>query len=296
MTSLQEQFAELAAIAQLHLLQEFDRSERIAVNAESFAFFKQYALQQKPPQNAPARPSEPTAAPAALQPPKTAIITKAPPMPPVVSPEKPVAATPAPQPKMPLAEAVVPKKQEVKQPEKTASKTNFELAPLKEAAEISLGDIRDIIKEKFPKQALIDDVPSDIEAKKIIDAWKQEPAIPAIMVLSFDETAEQQDFLEKLSKAINEKIAPSAVVKFDRVIHEQGWAAALQTKELRFIIAPTHGLHASPELMKHYREAPKQAKHYLGNIPLFLLPDIGIYLKNPKLKISLWNDLKSMLN
>jgi hypothetical protein len=43
--------------------------------------------------------------------------------------------------------------------------------------------------------------------------------------------------------------------------------------------------------MHFYKETPAQGTRTLGNIPLFLLPDLSLYLKDPLLKRSLWKAL-----
>ncbi len=61
-----------------------------------------------------------------------------------------------------------------------------------------------------------------------------------------------------------------------------------QSPDLRLVIASDYDLYLQPELMKVYREAPQQGKHYLNKTPLLLLSDLSLYLKEPQLKSLLW--------
>ena len=60
------------------------------------------------------------------------------------------------------------------------------------------------------------------------------------------------------------------------------------SSNLRLIIASDYGLYLQPKLMAYYREVTQQGKHFVNNIPLLLLSDLALYLKEPQLKSLLW--------
>jgi len=52
-----------------------------------------------------------------------------------------------------------------------------------------------------------------------------------------------------------------------------------------------YGIYSLSELMKHYKEDNRHNKRFLNKVPLLLLPDVSVYLKEPLLKLSLWRSL-----
>lgn len=287
--SLIDQYAEIIALTRLHLQQDFTLGERIPTDTATYEFYKQYALQKKA-----APPQQPA-------PQHFASASTRTPAPAYLAPNTPTKAQPAPQQPMtsiaPLQTTkptAAPAKEKAAPAHSKAPSNHIELEPLRNAVETDLNDIHAIIVERFPKQVILSDIPSDATARSINNAWTQETQIPDILVLSFGEPHLHHAFLQNLSNAISIRIAPSALIVAEKLSQEKDWDAVLKTKNLKFVIAAGNGLQATPDLQKHYKEAQKLAKHYLGQVPLYMLSDIGNYLKNPSLKVSLWNDLCSM--
>lgn len=278
------QFAELITMTRMHLLQEFQISDRIDADPETYLHFKQHALQQKKPQ-----PTSP--APTAPIPLKHVPIkahTSSPVLPSNPVEKKPIVKTPETIQQIPTSPE--PIKTSPKEP-----KGPFQLEPFAQPIEADFNDLKKIIAERYPNQPLKDKLPCDAHAKAIKDEWQKEILIPSVLILSFTDLPQHLDFLNSLAMAIGKQLAPASVFSADRLENDKGWESILSKDSLRLIIASGHSLNSNKELMKHHREAPKEAKHYLGKIPLFLLADISVYIKNPRLKIPLWADLKKTL-
>jgi hypothetical protein len=296
MTSLKDPYVELLALTQLYLLQEYKLHEKICAEPSTYALFKQYALQKKESSPQPP-PSLSLPRPPQLQ--KSQLSSR--PLDPVNSPldlAKPVKATATIMPKTVSPEEKSPPPQADKEPPNRSPKSqvaSFTLEPLPPAMPMPLNDVRSLIAEHYPAIPLAQQPPEDTLAKKIGKSWEYTASIPQAVILSFHEISKQQTFLNNICKALEIMGTPAKVFSANKIEQAKGWDNLLQSKELRFIIASDYGINALSDLMKHYREAPKQSRHYLGKIPLFLLSDVSFYLKEPTLKLPLWKALKEFL-
>lgn len=292
MTNLKQEFAELLSLTRLHLLQDFSRDEWLTTDPETFTIFKQHALQQKKNVQPKQIPQPPT------------VKQYAPPPPPIASPQqpKPIPSSapllppkaklgPKPLPSLTNIQSAPPEK---KPPTKDTSAFALEKMPL--PSPVDFTDVQKIIREKLPNIQVVDEIPNDSEAKRISNSWQQASSIPSVLVITFNESAKEITFLQNLTNAINDRLAPATLMSTQHVEVTFGWEKMLNSKELRLIIASTHGLNAHTELMKEYREVQKQAKFFLRKVPLCLLSDISLYLKEPKLKIPLWNSVMAELS
>lgn len=299
MNSIQEQFAELTALTQLYLMREFSQNQWIVADPEAYTYFKQHlaATAVPPIQRTPPKQTvpPPPAASQSKQQANVKVQEKIQPAPPPSIPQlvaaketipTPVNKTPPPTPTPPTSPTpkTTPTKSRVPMPES--------LQPI---SEVDLSDFKKIMKEKFPALVILDHVPGDEEAKRINSAWKQDLIPPAVLILCADENPKHRAFLFNLAKAISVCQMPAQVVFARKIEQENGWNALLKSNSLQLVIACDSSIHGLPGLMNHYREAVKQAKHYLGQVPLYLLSDLSIYWKEPRLKATLWNALRSEL-
>jgi protein required for attachment to host cells len=189
-------------------------------------------------------------------------------------------------PKLERVEAVkeLPKLERVEK-EKPAAR---ELPKMSEAAESGLSDIKKVLEAKFPSLVLLPNPPDDGEARKV-----NEKVLGEVVILCFDR--QTPPFLKNLAFAIQQEIASCSIVSAARLESEKGWENLLRQKHLKLILSSDYGLSGFPGGMQYFREVPKQAKSFLGNIPLLLLTDLSLYLKEPKLKPTLWRAICQML-
>jgi hypothetical protein len=307
MTSVNTRYAELVALTQFYLMQEYKIGQHLPTTPETYHFFRKYVLQKNTIQH-PTNPSPPKSQSQQSQsqpkPPQTSqqIAPKITPKPISTPSPTPVAnqnesqpifvnSTPPSLPDKPLE--IPPKNHELA---KTAKENiPFSLEPYEVHNELDFKELRKIIKEKLPHLTLLDTIPNDTEALQKAKRWEQKTDLSQVIILSFDENTKHQSFLSNIAKALKIYGISANVVTASRIEQEKGWNALLETGQLQLIIASSYGLYALPELLKHYREVAKNAKYYLGKTPLLLLSDLSFYFKEPGLKSSLWKALKDLL-
>lgn len=251
MNSLEKQYAELLALTQLFLLKNHEIKDRIYSETEAFNYFRDRVKETK---------SRPKPAPP-IQPVQT--IPR--PLPPINEPKK-----------QPVAE-VVEKAKTFPSPELVLDTPQIPKADTFE-------NMRSLYKQHLPNKQIVDKIPDDSEAIKKSTLWKQKK-IAAVAILSFNEPAQHQTFLQNLAKAIEHLNMPTEIQRAGTVEI---------SKELRLIIACESHFRASPVLMKSFRET--QSGHFFEQTPLLLLPDIAVYLKDANQKPLLWKTLKDILN
>lgn len=285
MNPLKEQYAELLALTQLYLLHEFPEKAWIPVSMPFYQWIR--ATHQPPPKTA-SIPSTPIQ-PAATQP--TPLPTPPSPLPAPAAPKKaeaPPQHTPTP-PKPAPQKAPEP----IPPPQKTEAtpRSFFTLEPMTQAVESDLTDIQTILAERFPKQTILKEVPSDTESNLL----KKEHTTEAAILLSFLESPEHLTFLTNIAKAIESRLAPAAVVAANDYEQDDRWHTLLQSPALRAIIISSANLQALPKLMKHYREDTTQKKFFLGQVPLVVLSDISLYFQEPTRKRALWDEITKVV-
>lgn len=161
-------------------------------------------------------------------------------------------------------------------------------APLPKSPPPSLRHLFSLIA---PEVAILNEIPSDAIAKKIAERWKTKNQSAPISLLLFQEPPEQRLLLEQIAKALDVYFGPAKVVHAETIEKEKQWEAFLSVSDLKMILICDYTLWQLNGLLKFYKETPAQGERTLGNVPLFLLPDLSLYLKDPLLKRSLWKAL-----
>ncbi len=151
--------------------------------------------------------------------------------------------------------------------------------------------VRDTLSRVAPELAIIQEIPSDITAQRIAERWKTKNQSAPISILSFQEPPEQRALLEQIAKALDVYFGPAKIVHAEEIERETQWEAFLSVSDLKMVIACDYTLWQLSGLMHFYKETPAQGTRALKNVPLFLLPDLSLYLKDPLLKRSLWKAL-----
>lgn len=143
----------------------------------------------------------------------------------------------------------------------------------------------------LPEIPLSSTKPDDTIARKIAHRWQYEMQAAEISILSSTKNAEEKAFLANLAEAISITFAPCRVIDSVRLEQAEEWSSFLSASQLQLILANDHEIWRLKNLMTHYKENPSQRKAFLGKIPLFMLPDLSLYFKDPQLKRSLWKAL-----
>ena len=148
-----------------------------------------------------------------------------------------------------------------------------------------------LLKKIAPNVAIINDPPNDTIAKKQASRWKTKNQIAPISILCFNEMEKQKTLLEEITKAIDVYFGPAKLISAESIEKEKQWDAFLVSQDLKLVIACDYTIWQLSDLMRYYKEIPSAQTRFLGNVPLFLLPDLSLYLKDPLLKRSLWKAL-----
>ncbi len=155
----------------------------------------------------------------------------------------------------------------------------------------SLSAVRHLLSIVAPELAILNDIPNDDLAKKIADRWKTKNQSAPISILLFQEPPEQRALLEQIARALDVYFGPAKIVNAEKIEKDKQWEAFLSVADLKIVIVCDHTLWQLSHLMQFYKETPASGVRTLGNVPLFLLPDLSLYLKDPLLKRSLWKAL-----
>ncbi len=291
MKSIKHGFAELLNLTQLYLLREYSLKEAKMVDPVTFGFFQNkmkssFVL----PSTKKVRPP-PLASMAPVQMPKNSLsATTVPPSPDPRPPEtrpEPPPSEPLPPPNQP--EPLIPDPKPPAIQDHSSKGKGFILEPMTSAS--STKDYREFWKlcsTLFLDWILCETIPSDALAQKHKNAWLNHQTITPVIILAFHEEEKQLAFLKNIAQAISLCLAPTRVLSAQKLEKENCWENVLNSPHLRLIIACDYGLYLQPNLMRFYREIPQQSKHLLNQIPLLLLSDLSLYLKEPQLKPLLW--------
>jgi hypothetical protein len=205
--------------------------------------------------------------------------------------KKPQAPKPAPPVALPPPPA--PKKVVAEPPPKPVAPPPAPVA-IAEPVEIPVTDfasVRNVLSVVAPELAILNEIPNDGIAKKIAERWKTKNQSAPISVLVYQEPPEQKALLEGIAKALDVYFGPAKIVSAEAIEKEKQWEAFLSVADLKMVIVCDYTLWQLHNLMHFYKETPAQSTRMVGNVPLFLLPDMSLYLKDPLLKRSLWKAL-----
>lgn len=193
----------------------------------------------------------------------------------------------------------LPPKAQIKPALPTVKAAAAEPAPIKEnlheepisPPKADFGSLRTILKTAAPELAILHDIPNDLIARKISERWKTKNQAAPISILCWQEPPEQKALLEQIARALDVYFGGARMIQVDAIEKEKQWEAFLSVADLKTIIVCDYTLWQLNHLMQFYKETPAQGTRVLGNIPLFLLPDLSLYLKDHLLKRSLWKAL-----
>lgn len=269
-----EQIAELSALTQTFLLQEFSHKDWIFADGDSYAFFKKLAGSSS--KTLTASPS-PTSQPhSKLQVPTQPMTVNK-----KIVNEYPKEKTPLqPSPPSPMSVVKAEDKACIAEEKKsTERKEFFRLAPPPPSLAVDLRDIRTIVTEIFPNQIIVEPIA---------------PPTPEIVVLYFNEVGDELMFLQNLTKAVCDLIAPGILRDMAKIEAQGGWNELLLNKSTRLIICSRQYMKNFPDCAKLFREDPDRPSDagYLGTVEVILLAPIADYQKDISLKRAIWKTIQ----
>jgi hypothetical protein len=312
---LQQEFLSLVALTKLYLLQDYSLDARIATDSETFLYFKNQALQQKEkgtgatnaqlkqeiaPQMAPRPLSAPQQQSMPTQPKSIISLEKT--IEPVAKATETTAkpaliATPTSHPKKKVEEkpqVIAPATQPAKSAIDGVYKKIALEPPVVVEGTTDFTSIKNCITKVFPNYSLSTDIPSDEEAKRLSMLWMTEqPFDAAVAILMGDLPVAESELIKRLCEAINQRLAPAAVVQPDAIEQKKGWEQLLAAPSLRLITTTRTQLKQLKNLCTHYRQI--EGAHHLGHIPLLLMEEISLYTQDPQRKAALWHSLSAFV-
>jgi len=155
-------------------------------------------------------------------------------------------------------------------------------------------DIKKSMGKLFPHISMLKEPIDDKTAKQKSQKYKLKNISSSITILAYKEDEKLYRFLEKLSISLSIYFYPSKVVSAYLIEKENSWDNFLN-EDISLIISSDYTIFELKNLRSFYKENPSKNEKFLKNIPLFLLPDIFLYLKEPTLKKSLFNALKQKI-
>lgn len=207
--------------------------------------------------------------------------------PPVMAREKPLVSPTLPPKVLP------PQKVEKKVEEAPPTPIQRTAAPVRETFSYFV-NFKTLLARCAPELALLKEVPDDSLAKRIAMRWKTKNRSAPISLLSFNEPPQQMAFLKNVTQALDVYFGPARLIAAEPIEKEKQWEAFLSVPTLKLIIVCDYTLWQLNAVLPFYREM-KEGR-MLGSVPLLLLPDLSLYLKDPSLKRSLWKALCSKLS
>lgn len=275
-------YAQLVALTQLFLFRENSYNESFTTTPSVYNFFRPFVpVAKKFVTQHLTQPSPPFHNPPPMPTPKPA------PEPGPIKPEPPPQPT-QPEPLPPAIKDRERLKNDKEVVSKAPSSGLFIRETLATSPLVDFQELRSYFTKFFPQLTLLETIATDQEAQKVKNRWQIEQQIPPIIILSFNDQNDSLSFLKNVANAISLRLAPARVFSALKIEQENGWDLLLKSPQLRLIIAGDYGLYTLPHLMKYYKTESRQAKHYVDTIPLLLLSDPSIYLKDPQLKSLLW--------
>ena len=193
---------------------------------------------------------------------------------------------PSPSPQLAFVASSPPPKPQEPQEEKKESASPIVVSP-----PLPIKGLKAVFAKIAPQLAIFDEIPNDDLAKKIAQRWKTKNQSAPITLLSFQEIPEQKALLAQIARALDVYFGPARLIDAEPIEKENQWDVLLSVSELKLVICCDYALWQLKALMQHYKETPTQKMRQLKDKPLFLLPDLTLYLKDPMLKRSLWKGL-----
>lgn len=155
----------------------------------------------------------------------------------------------------------------------------------------SFDDLRHLFTKLAPQIRIVDEIPSDGAAKQVSERWKTRNQAAPISLLFYQEPPQHRLLLEHLAEALHVVFGNARLIQSASIEKEKQWDAFLSVPGLKTVIICDAALWQLPNLLQFYREVPSHSERFLQNTPVFLLPDLSLYLKDPLLKRSLWKAL-----
>jgi hypothetical protein len=177
---------------------------------------------------------------------------------------------------------------------KPIQKESFSLHPKALTHKDPLSDIKSSFSKLSGEILSKKPIPSDEKAKRIKSSWK-EGLMPSDVVI-FSTGGEHLSFFQNVARAIETHFFPCKVISPLEIEKKGDLDHFLASEDLKLIILSDTLLFSLKPLISRYSEIQAQNQKFLAKVPLLVISDPSLYLKDPLLKRSLWNLLCQMLS
>lgn len=288
MTSIKQSFTELVSLTKLFLVSEssLEKNEELYVTPELSAYFQATTPPIKQVKSVPAQMLIP--APTIQQPVVPVAAKLAPPIPTKMPEPPPPIRTPAAAVQTEARSAPL-QSNTIKEKPDHVKGIHLEPLPTK-AYDSGYAQFAQICKEIFPDLPLSEKIPNDAIAKKRKDV--KHP----VLILSFSENEQENNLLTNMAKAITLHITPAKVLHIRTLKKDNLLETVFDPAHVRLVITTDYDLYLQADLMRHYEDRAQHGKHFLHRIPLLLLSNLSLYLKEPQLKSLLWRAICNELS
>ena len=156
-------------------------------------------------------------------------------------------------------------------------------------------DLKVLLSKIAPQYRITPTVLDDSLGKRKANEWKYKTQAAPITIFIFRQRPEERKLLENIARATETYFAPTRLISAEEIEKQQRWDAFFSSDELKWIITCDDRICQLKSLMTLYKELPSSSEAFLNDVPLFILPDLSLYLKNPILKRSLWKAICTRL-
>lgn len=287
MNSPKQQLSELIHLVQ-HFLHQDDNGKEKTVSMESYDFFKSLIGSIPLPESTPNEVIH--TAPLRSSPTKEASLSTSPPKQNELPINSPAATTPKqPPPTSSRAKSAVEPSEVPQQ-----AIEGFQLEKLKDLPPLDFQEYATLLKTQAPNFSIKDSIPDDALAKSIKEKWKTHAEMPAVVLLSFNESGEALELLKNIAQAVTERLAPARIFSAIRIDNEKKWERLLDSPELRLILADPESIKKLPELMKFYQEGEDESYSKIKEAA-FIPINVALQINNNQEKRLLWQSISKAL-
>lgn len=281
MNMLKDQYGELVDLAELYLLQEYTRKDRISCSLDDFNFFKKFINIKKTTPSASSQhspnPKQPTSP--ASPPPPTPKSTES-----IASKNEPKTSLPNTQhPSLsspPDPSPATKNKLNTPTPQVMPNKTPLTLDPLAAPKVPDFSEMKQLVKTLAPGLKIYEETQIPLISPTV-----------KILVLFLPSTSSSKELLENMAKAISTHIAPTQLIDANSFETANAWSRLLQIPTLKLIIIPEMHCQQLPGLYALMKK--ENSQNFFQAIPGLLIPSPEALSQDPQLKQALWNTIKS---
>jgi hypothetical protein len=155
-------------------------------------------------------------------------------------------------------------------------------------------EIKKKIEKVLPHVKIVREIPSDEEAQRLSEAWKQPTKNAQFIILSFSEGTNEETFLMNVKRALDANFGPCSLIDASSLENKKEWDLFFSMHKPQMYICSSE-LFRYKQLISFYKENTASKERFLHSQPLLLLSSLSNYLSSPEQKRILWNHLCAIM-